>query len=138
MTEVVPGIALPYEVNFGVQGLLYVAMTVFDESGPSPVLVQGPSPMLNTAGGMYRAKFTATAGKSYSILKTVYTDGTYTVRDDDYAEGSETIYGKADPAAAQLAITDLTGVVSDIDELTGTVEDSSSLTGTVADADEII
>lgn len=134
MTEVQPGVALPYEANFGVPALDFVAMTVLDESGPTPVVVQGPAAMLNVIGGMYRGKFTATAGKVYSIFKTVYTDGTYTVRDDDYPESSETIHARVD-AAPVVSLVDLSGVLDDNDDLNGTIEDADALTATLEDDD---
>lgn len=137
MTEVAPGIALPYEVNFGDPGLAFVAMTVFDETGNSPVQVQGPAAMLNTAGGMYRGKFNATAGKSYSILKTVYTDGTYTTRDNNYAESSETIYARQASLAPVVSLVDLVGVVDDNSELSGSIEDASQLAATIEDDDAL-
>ena len=84
------GVSLSFEVTYDSPSL-YVAMSVYDDSGVSPVLISGPSAMLNWAGNSYRGKFTANPGISYLILKAVYTDGTFTTLSSNYSQGSESI-----------------------------------------------
>lgn len=84
------GVPLTFEVTFD-SGALYVGMSVYDDSGSSPVLVQGPLAMSNVVANTYRGHFTAVAGKNYIIVKGVYTDNTYTVLSSNYAQGSESI-----------------------------------------------
>jgi hypothetical protein len=102
MEQVPSGVPLSFEITLDAPSL-FVAMKVYDDSGGSPILVQGPSAMANVLGNTYRGKFTATADKSYLILKAVYTDGTFTTLHPDYSQGTETIYAK-DPNVS-VAIT---------------------------------
>jgi hypothetical protein len=90
MEFVPPGSPCSFEVTFDSPSLP-VAMSVYDDSGLTPVLIQGPSAMDVVAGNTYRAKFTPSQGKSYIIIKSVYTDGTFTTLDTDYASGSESV-----------------------------------------------
>lgn len=84
------GISLSFEVTYDLSSL-FVGLAVYDDSGVSPVLVS-LIPMLNWYGNSYRAKFTPSAGKSYLFNKAVYTDGTYTVINTNYSQGSESIH----------------------------------------------
>ncbi len=68
---------------------LFVAMTIYNDSGASPAVVIGPTAMLNVVGGMYRGKFTPNANTNYLVYKAVYTDGTFTTLSPDYNTGSE-------------------------------------------------
>lgn len=87
--ELVPaGIPLSFEVTYDVPGL-NVAMSVYDDSGASPVLLLSPFAMALVHGSTYRGKFTPVAGKNYIIIKAVYTDGTFAELDPDYSQGSE-------------------------------------------------
>lgn len=84
------GVSLSFEVTFD-RNDLHVGMSVYDDSGVSPVLVQGPSAMLNVVGNTYRGKFTALDTLSYIIFKAVYTDNTFMTLDSNYSQGSESI-----------------------------------------------
>lgn len=84
------GVSLSFEVTFD-RNDLNVGMSVYNDQGLTPVLVQGPSAMLNVVANTYRGKFTAEDGKSYIIFKAVYTDGTFTTLSPDYSQGSESI-----------------------------------------------
>ena len=90
--EIAPaGIQLTFEVTFS-DSDLPVAMSVYDVTGDSPDLVQGPTAMTNISGtNTYTGTFTPSLGESYVIVKGVYTDDTYTALDPDYAQGSESI-----------------------------------------------
>lgn len=90
MVLVQSGKVCSFEVTFDSPSLS-VAMSVYDDSGASPTLVQGPSAMVNVVGNMYRAKFTPSANKTYLIFKAVYTSGAFTTLDSTYLSGSESI-----------------------------------------------
>ena len=90
MTLVPAEVELTFEVTFDANGL-NVALSVYDTSGVTPLLVQGPSAMSNIIGYTYIGKFTPTAGRNYLIYKAVYTDNTFTVLDSNYSQGSESI-----------------------------------------------
>jgi hypothetical protein len=83
-------VPLPFEVTFDANNL-FVAMSVYETTNSMPTLVQGPQAMNVVIGNTYIDKFTGSAGRSYLIFKAVYTDGTFTVLDDNYSQGSETI-----------------------------------------------
>lgn len=104
-----------FDVTFDAAGL-NVAMSVFDDSGPTPVLVQGPLAMGSVIGYTYRGKFTPVSGKSYIIYKAVYTDGTFTTLHPDYSQGTETIY------AIRSAPSEFSGEMDVSEELEGIVE----------------
>lgn len=85
------GVPLSFEVTFDSPSL-DVGMKVFDDTGSVPVPVTGGVvAMLHVYGNTYRAKFTGEEDKSYIIIKSVYTDNTFTDLDTDYAAGSESI-----------------------------------------------
>lgn len=84
------GVPLSFEVTFDSPGLP-VAMSVYDDTGANPVLLLSPFAMAPVVGNTYRGKFTAQAAKSYIVLKAVYTDGTFTVLDPNYIQGSESV-----------------------------------------------
>lgn len=83
-------VSLSFEVTFDSPSL-DVGMSVYDDSGEEPELVSGPSAMALVVGNTYRGKFTAADGKSYIIIKAVYTDDTFEELNSDYAAGSESI-----------------------------------------------
>ena|SRR5665213_1062063 len=84
------GIELSFEVTFDIDSL-NVGMSVYDTTGDVPNLVQGPLAMVLVAGATYVGKFTGLNGRSYVILKAVYTDGTFTTLSPNYSQGSESI-----------------------------------------------
>lgn len=100
---------------------LDVAMSVYDDSGGSPSLIQGPSAMTNVVGGTYRGKFTPAADKQYVVFKAVYTDGTFTTLHPDYSQSSETIV-TAPAGADAVNVVKVGGF-----DLTATVEHETDL-----------
>src|SRR5512135_1479860 len=114
------GIEISFEVTFD-SPTLNVAMSVYDVTGLSPVLVQGPSAMTIVHANTYQGKFTPITGHNYVIFKAVYTDGTFTVLDTNYAAGSESI-----SAQTATSINVVTALV-----LEATVQASAQLTATV-------
>lgn len=108
MEFVQAGVPLSFEVTFDSPDL-YVGMAIFDLSGVSPFLV-AMVPMQNVYGNTYCGQFTPSAGKRYLINKAVYTDNTYTVFNQYYYQGSETV--RADDIAGIV----LNAMTSDYDE----------------------
>lgn len=84
------GVPLSFEVTYDSPDL-NVAMSVYDDTGPDPVLLLSPFAMARVAGNTYRGKFTAENGKSYIIIKGVYTNNTFAHLDPNYSQGSESI-----------------------------------------------
>lgn len=58
-----------------------VAMSVYDATGTSPVLLLSPVAMQHVAGAVYSGKFIPAAGKLYAIFLAVYTDASFTTLD---------------------------------------------------------
>jgi hypothetical protein len=86
---------LTFEVSFD-QPSLNVAMLVYDTTGVSPVLVQGPAAMTNLAlTNTYQGKFTPDPSKTYVLVKSVYTDNTFTTLSPNYESGSESIVSES-------------------------------------------
>lgn len=81
-----------YEVTFDANNL-HVAMSVYDVTGGSPVLVQGPTAMPLVADYTYSGKFTAAIGHQYVMIKAVYTDNSFATLSPDYSQGSESVVG---------------------------------------------
>lgn len=100
------GVPLTIEWTLSDPGLT-PAIKVYDDSGVSPVLVATVA-MSNWYGNSYRAKFTGVDNKLYVVSKAVYTDApTYSVIDNNYAQGSEsflTIPSEAASIAQLLAL----------------------------------
>lgn len=88
------GVPLTFEVTFDSPSL-HVGMSVYDNSGASPALVQGPAAMGSVVGNTYQGKFTAPSAKPYIIFKAVYTDSGLTMLDPNYSQGSESIIAQA-------------------------------------------
>lgn len=86
-------VKLGQKFSFGVtydSPSLFVQAEIFDDSGASPVLLDTVV-MENFAGNSYRASYTPLAEMSIVINKAVFTDGTYTVRDDQYYESDQSL-----------------------------------------------
>lgn len=97
------GVAIPIEVTY-YESDLFVGMVVMDVSSGTPVQVGGVIPMTIAKDTTYFARFTPVNGKSYVIIKSVYTSGAYTSLDTDYASGSESIYAMNFAAAPDALV----------------------------------
>lgn len=85
------GVTCSFEVTFD-SGELNVAMSVYDTTTGSAILISGPTAMINIPGtNTYWKSFTPTVQRSYIIFKAVYTDDTFETLDTDYSQGSESI-----------------------------------------------
>lgn len=85
------GQPIPIEVTFET-GLLFVAMKVFDVTLGFPGSQVGSAiSMTEFDDGAYGASFVGDPNKNYVVSKAVYTDGTYTVRDSNFASGSQSV-----------------------------------------------
>lgn len=107
------GKSLSFEVTLDAPSLP-VAMSVYDDSGPTPVLVQGPTAMTNVFSNTYRGKFTGQNGKQYLILKAVYTDGTFATLDVNYMQGSESLRTDDFSVLFGTIVDDLEAVVAQL------------------------
>lgn len=116
------GVPLTFEVTYD-SPTLFVGMSVYDDSGASPVLVQGPTAMNLVVGNTYRAKFIGDANKSYVIVKRVYITSGMTTVDTNYSAGSESIYCENASSSG--------GILSD-DAVIGLIDDSTELIGFVS------
>lgn len=125
------GKVLSFEVTYD-SSILDVAMKVYDDSGPSPVLVQGPTAMDLVVGSTYRGKFTAGNGKGYIIHKAVYTDPSFTTLHPDYAQGSESIFARTE----SMPTPDLEASIASAGEISGKVV-NETLEGSVAALEEL-
>lgn len=110
--ELVPaGIALSFESTFN-DPTLSVALVAYDTTGVTPVLIAGPTEMDLVYGNTYSGKFTPLAGRSYVIVKSVYTDGTFTVLDPTFSAGSESIFAENIPTTTgSTAGNNVVGIV---------------------------
>ena len=104
-----PGVPIPVgRADFGGVTTLFLAMQVWDITG-TPVLVS-QIPMPHVALGAYSAQFTPSANRLYQVINAVYTDGTYTVVDGNYAPG-EMVYridaGQDGSDVVQVAVSSL-------------------------------
>lgn len=115
------GVPLSFEVTFDSPSL-HVAMTVYDDTGSSPVLLLSPFAMVRVYGNTYRAKFTAANGKNYIVVKSVYTDNTYATLDDGYAAGSESVVAQYFGSGSQPSACPIIGIVEPNNTVIGIVE----------------
>lgn len=72
------------------QSSLFVRSKIYDLSGVSPSLESSVNLTL-IDNGVYRSKYTYTAGKPYLVQTLVYTDGTYTLVDTTYAQSVDEV-----------------------------------------------
>lgn len=139
MTVVPAAVDCSFEVTFD-QPSLPVAMSVYDDSSGSPVLVQGPTAMDNVVANTYRGKFIPTVGKVYLIFKAVYTDGGFGTINTDFPQGSETVYagvvGTPAPIIQQIVSLDLDGILDDGETLLGEIEDENENIGGLLESDD--
>lgn len=127
--EFVPyNVELTFEVTFS-NPSLHVGMSVYDTTGSSPSLVQGPTAMGDLVANTYYGKFTPSMNKSYVIFKAVYTDGTLATLNTNYAQGSESIYAGASSGGGTSAGCAVTGYVLLDNMLVGYVLPNHELTG---------
>jgi hypothetical protein len=115
------GVPISFEVTYDSPSL-YVGMTVYDDTGVTPVFIETVS-MLSVGGSnTYRAKFTPDANSSYIILKSVYTDVGLTIPNLNYGTGSESIYAQNSSSDGGGGSSgDVVGYVDNNDELIGIV-----------------
>lgn len=75
-----------FGVTYDRPDLLFVAAKIFDNSGVSPVLL-ATVPMTNFWGNSYQGSYTTNFVIPLLIQYGSYTDGTYTVFDDNESQG---------------------------------------------------
>lgn len=121
---------LSFEVTYDGPGL-NVALTIYDLSGVSPVIVSGPSAMLNVVANTYVGSYVAAPIKKYLAFKAVYTDGTFTTLDTGYAQATETF--TTNVSGSEDVLPDIEGVVDDVtDDIQGELDDvTTEIDGTL-------
>lgn len=123
------GVPLSFEVTFD-RSDLHVGMSVYDDSGASPVLLLSPFAMAWVAGYTYRGKFTAENGKSYIIIKAVYTTSDLNVLSPDYSQGSESIVTQY-ISSNNEAPAPVVGIVDEDEAVVGLVDENDPILGQV-------
>lgn len=114
-------VPLPFEVTFN-SGLA-VAMSVFDVTTGSAVLVSGPAAMIDLSGlNTYFGQFTAAVNKNYIVVKAVYTDGTFATLDTDYPQGSESFTTVSSGSSSSSSDCDLVGFIQGTNVVVGLIE----------------
>lgn len=85
-------IGQPFNFNwaaFDQNNFLFVAFQVYDVTSGAPILVDTVPGVLTTAGA-YCGTYTGLAvGKTYLVVGGAYTDGTFTVYNDNYSQGAD-------------------------------------------------
>lgn len=114
------GQPIPIEVTFQ-PGLLFVAMKVFDVTAGYPGSLISTIPMTEVYNGTYGASFAGAPGKKYTVAKTVYTDGTYTVPDLGFSQGSDAVQCVALQTGAGAVAAEVIGIVA-VQEVVAVVE----------------
>jgi hypothetical protein len=119
MNLVLAGVAQSFEVSFypalNESAPLPVGYAVYDTTNGTPTLVQGPSAMTYIAGtNTYTAQFTPVLNHNYVIIKSVYTDGTFTAFDPNYDSGSESWTAIANPSTPPNppSVSSIIGIVN--------------------------
>lgn len=138
--NIAPNVECTFEVTFDSPSLS-VAMSVYDTSGISPVLVSGPAAMTSVVGNTYIGKFTPVNPKEYLIFKAVYTDGTLTTLSPDYSQSSESIIAQTTGSVVTtnnyfgnnttLSTQDTTNTTLDTQDTTNSVMLQEDTTNTV-------
>jgi len=72
----------------------FVAMSVYDDTGATPVLLLSPVKMNNVHNSVFSQKFTPANGKLYVVFMAVYTDGTFGTLDGAFNPQSATVEGQ--------------------------------------------
>lgn len=78
------GIPVNFTAVFNAPTPSRVALSVYDDTGLTPVLLLSPVQMNQVSDNVYSGKFTPQAGKLYVVFMAVYTDATFTVLDNSF------------------------------------------------------
>lgn len=101
------GIAQSF-VTSGNSPSLSIGMSVYDNSGSSPELIDGPTLMTNFVGNSYEAKYTFDIG-NFLVFIAVYSDNTLTSLAAGYEEQIEAISSR--PLAFDSMVQSVVGLV---------------------------
>lgn len=117
--ELVPaGVPITFAAAFDSSGLP-VAMSVYETTSGTPVLLLSPFAMGAVVGGVYCGRFTPGNGKSYVVVKAVYTNGSFSAFNPAYEQQCESVY-------AQYLNSNNSG-----GEIVGVVDTNSTIIGSV-------
>lgn len=121
--EIAPaGVQCPFEVTYDSPSLA-VAMSVYDVTTGSPVLVQGPTAMANVVGNTYFGHFTPVQGHQYVIFKAVYVNNSFLSLSTNYSQGSESIIAQTIPQGTSNSVgCSVVGLVDTINPVIGVVQ----------------
>jgi hypothetical protein len=133
--ELVPAnVQLTFEVTYDASNL-HVGMSVYDTTGVSPILVQGPTAMTHVVNNTYIGKFTPSVSHNYLIFKAVYTDVSLLTLDSNYSAGTESIVAEdiSGGGGGSTAPTGcpVIGVVEPTPTIIGMIDSPSHLIGIV-------
>lgn len=117
-------VALTFEVTFD-SPTLPVAMSVYDNSTGTPVLVHGPTAMTNAVGNTYVGVFTPPNQHPYLVFKAVYTSSSFLTLSSNYSQGSESFIAQVLGGSSSSNSEGCTavGYVVSNSELVGYVQD---------------
>ena len=126
------GVQLTFEVTYPTSRLP-VAMSVYDTTGDTPILVQGPTAMLNVSDtNTYIGNFTAQDNSTYLILKAVYTDDSFEYFNNDYSQGSETIVtSDSGGGGSSTSLCPLVGYIMPFNTVVGFIEPDNTAIGII-------
>lgn len=102
------GISANFTAVFASANPAFVAMSVYDDSGPTPQLLLSPVAMNLVKGNVYSQKFTPQTGKLYVVFMGVYTDATFVTLDPSFATAEQAFSVSAqyfNPAVASIVGT---------------------------------
>lgn len=88
----------------------FVALSVYDDTGLTPVLLLSPTAMNQVTSNAYSGKFTPAAGKLYVVFMAVYTDATFTTLDNSFKTAEQAV-----PVVAQYLTPPVQNVVGLVD-----------------------
>lgn len=105
-------------VTSGNSPSLFVGMSIYDNSGSNPVLVQGPTRMTNFAGNAYQAKYTPPVG-NFLVLMAIYTDSSLTTLMPGFEQDVQAV--TAFSLAFNIPVTSVVGYVDTTQNVEGVV-----------------
>lgn len=121
--------------NYGVfdQSSQDIAGNIYNVTSGTPVFVV-QIPMILVLGGVYFGSFTGVEVNNYEVIKLIYTDITYTVPDEDYAPGVDSLQIVPSSNSGNLVLAELllsmlqvaaggpVGIIENCDNVQGVIE----------------
>jgi hypothetical protein len=99
---------------------LDVAMSTYDTTSGSPVLIDGPTAMTLLYGNTYIGKTPEfQSAHSYVVVKAVYTDNTFDTLSPNYAAGSESFFAQDSAGGGSVQPGSVIGYVDEPQNVVG-------------------